>query len=1156
MDKIKRALLNWWTVTITIAVLAVLLLVIALPIFVGFLRPWWVRLIVVLVIAAIWGVFAALRIFKARKASDAIASELAASQPGAGEQAELSRRMAEALASFKTQAGKKQDYLYSRPWYIIIGPPGAGKTTALLNSGLRFPFSEQAFKGVGGTRNLDFWFAEEAVLIDTAGRYTSQDSNAAADANAWSGFLGLLKKNRPLQPVNGILVAFPLDEIIRADQGEIDRHAATVRRRLAEVRQSLEIAMPVYVLFTKADLLAGFGEYFEDLDVEGRRAVLGHTFTYADGQPTAAPIAVAFDQVADGIAVRQAKRLNDEPDARRRSLLLGFPSQFQGLRARMVRFLEGAVGGNDDSAGTLRGFYLTSGVQQGAPLDRLLAGMGDVFDQPQAAPAGNNASGGRAYFLNRLLGEVAFPEAGLVQMNPQARARMKSRLIMAFAGIGAVCLLTLILWTISTIGNMAFQNALHTQSLAVAQTVKDSGVDLVEVGPNDGDLSQSVAVLDQLRALPRGYADRKKGGAPFFMTFGLFQDGLSKRADLSYREGLRRILLPRLLLRLESYMNANISDPISVYEPLKAYLMLGGQKPGPLDAKAIEAWVEADWENQAYPGPDNADLRKRLNAHLEALLEDKDMARVWPDNTAPLDASLIERARAAISTLSLADRAYAVMYQKAMSSPGASWQATTVLSSGDVAAFANGPDVMALKVPYFFTREGYEKYYIPGLLTVQADLEKDLWVFGKDADTESVKQQMGEIRPGVAAHYAKDYEAAWDKVVSTPQPADYFNNDAAFNAFARTLSPLKMLLVEVRKNTRFDGGARAAQAQAMQSVTSKLGNYAGLVPTGAGGIDAGREIQSHFSAIQDYVGDNKAPAPIDDFVNALKNARQATVAAKSLGGGAGSDAVQAQMATANAALNASAPGALQGFVSGAAKGGAAAQTSAAEGAISQTYVQNVLPDCQAGTTDKYPFYRDSKVDLANGDALRTFGPGGTLDGFLNQRLKPLLDTSGPVWRWQAGNALAASFNPASAEEMSRAAQLKDMLVSGLNLQVSLESIGADVDAVEFSAGGTTYSFNATNKTAKPVMWTVQGLPESHVTLSKGGQQVSSVAGTGPWALFRVMDGAANKQNAGTSAFLATFGAGTKSAVIRVTLPSSVNPFSRGGLWTFRCPVTL
>ena len=95
-------------------------------------------------------------------------------------------------------------YLYELPWYVFIGAPGSGKTTALINSGLHFPLAEKLgvhqLKGVGGTRNCDWWFTDDAVLIDTAGRYTTQDSDQGSDSEAWSGFLGLLKRHRPRQP--------------------------------------------------------------------------------------------------------------------------------------------------------------------------------------------------------------------------------------------------------------------------------------------------------------------------------------------------------------------------------------------------------------------------------------------------------------------------------------------------------------------------------------------------------------------------------------------------------------------------------------------------------------------------------------------------------------------------------------------------------------------------------------------------------------------------------------------------------------------------------------------------------------------------------------------------------------------------------------------
>ena len=154
----------------------------------------------------------------------------------AGEEvAALNKRFTDGMAilkraKFDTSKGKVA--LYQLPWYIIIGPPGSGKTTALVNSGLEFPLAEShgknALGGVGGTRNCDWWFTNEAVMIDTAGRFTTQDSHKTVDSSAWQGFLALLKKHRPRRPINGALIAISAQDLLTqqpAQRAHVDRRS-------------------------------------------------------------------------------------------------------------------------------------------------------------------------------------------------------------------------------------------------------------------------------------------------------------------------------------------------------------------------------------------------------------------------------------------------------------------------------------------------------------------------------------------------------------------------------------------------------------------------------------------------------------------------------------------------------------------------------------------------------------------------------------------------------------------------------------------------------------------------------------------------------------------------------------------------------------------
>lgn len=1156
-----RIFKNWWFLTITCALLVAALLAFGLPLFVDFLRPLWVRITSVVLVFLVWGLFAWLRRRKARRAAAALEAELAGPDAADEEGRLLAKRMREALSQLKTASAKRRDYLYNRPWYMIIGPPGAGKTTALRNSGLHFPLAEEELKGVGGTRNLDFLFADEAVLVDTAGRYTTQDADLRVDSAGWTAFLNLLKKHRALQPVNGVIVAIGIDELIKSDCAGIDAHARAVRRRLVELRKTLEAAAPVYVLLTKADLLAGFTEYFDDLDVEGRRAVAGATLEFGHGKPSAEVLARAFDDMAQSITDRQAKRLFDETDAVRRGMILGLPAQLQSLRTRLLRFLEGAFLSGEEPAGVLRGFYLTSGVQEGTPLDRILSGVAEVYDRPLKSGHG---TAGRAYFLNRLLTEVLFREAGLVTMDPKARNRQRMQLSAALGGVAAVVLLTLVLWGVSFAQNRSFQGRLLEQTTLVGEDLRGAQLDLVQYRGSDPDLRATLPVLNALRALPQGYAERRAGEPSLTMRFGLYQSGLGQQAEETYRDGLRRILLPRLMARLEQFLVANQGDPMAIYEPLKVYLLLGQQHA--MDAKAVRSWVTTDWATQVYPGADAELERRQLEQHLVALLEDENLAASWPGRKPPLDWAIVENARTAVGTLSLADRAYAVMKQNAMGA-GDDFFVGNVISQGDAVAFLNPDQVREMRVPYFFTRAGFEKVYTVGLATVQRNVEKDMWVFGEDAANAGLQQEMGNVRPGVAGAYARDYIAAWEGVIAALQPADYFSDQSAFGAMTKAPSPLKKVLLELRKNTSFEGGVAAGINRAVENRInrSRASQYIRDVGTGATGLDAGAEIANYFAPLHEYVGNGKDPAPIDDFVSSLRQAGQALAAARSMGASAGFEANQAQAATANAAVQAAAavaPPQLQGFMNKAVGGGAAAQTSAASGAVSEAYAQAVLPACREVAQERYPFFGTSDEDATAVDMLRVFGMNGTIDSFVEQRLQPMMDRTGPVWRWRLDDPVAGTLDPSSPEQFAKAGEIRDLLTASLPIRVSLVQKGPSVGEVEIASGGTSYVFDRPGGQARPLIWSMTGgLPEASVVLravaSGDGEptELRRFDGEGPWALFRLLD-QGRKQNAGPSTIRVSFGEGAESAIFAIQLPGEKNPFSRGGLWSFRCPVTL
>src|SRR6266850_6374841 len=236
-----------------------------------------------------------------------------------GDALRLREQFENAIATLK-QKHRGGHSLYELPWYVIIGAPGSGKTTALVNSGLHFPIEQRtgkgALRGVGGTRNCDWWFTDEAVFLDTAGRYTTQDSDAGSDSAGWAEFLALLRKYRGRRPVNGVILTTSVQDLLVQNPAEREAYAEAARRRLDELNRELRVQLPVYLMVTKCDLVPGFTEYFDDLEHEGRAQVWGVTFPHEQtlkGE-AAREFPGEFDRLMARLNERLFARLEDERD--------------------------------------------------------------------------------------------------------------------------------------------------------------------------------------------------------------------------------------------------------------------------------------------------------------------------------------------------------------------------------------------------------------------------------------------------------------------------------------------------------------------------------------------------------------------------------------------------------------------------------------------------------------------------------------------------------------------------------------------------------------------------------------------------------------------------------------------------------------------------
>ena len=395
-------------------------------------------------------------------------------------------------------------FLLDLPWYVIIGPPGSGKTTVLRNSGLNFPLADQVgtdvLAGVGGTRNCDWWFTDQAVLLDTAGRYTTQDSNAVVDRAAWTGFLGLLRDFRRRRPLNGVLLALSLADVLGRDGAGRTAQITVFRQRLQELMRAFGLRLPVYLLITKCDLLAGFAEFFDDLTDEEREQIWGTMFTLEQADNgLAAAFNAGYADLLARVLDRLPKRLHEERDAGRRRQMYTFPQQLGAAREQIGAFVtEVFRPGRYELAPMLRGVFLTSGTQQGAPIDRLMGAYSRAFGLA-AGPVSSVPSKARPFFVHQMLSDVVFAESGLVGTDRKLERRRAVTHTAGYAAAAAVLAGLSLLWV------SAYQH-----SAAEAGTLQAMGSHLQQMRADMAapSLEARLPILNQARDIAHLYDDR------------------------------------------------------------------------------------------------------------------------------------------------------------------------------------------------------------------------------------------------------------------------------------------------------------------------------------------------------------------------------------------------------------------------------------------------------------------------------------------------------------------------------------------------------------------------------------------------------------------------------------------------------------------------
>lgn len=675
--------------------------------------------------------------------------------------AELQRRVQQGIAALKdTKLGRAtgRSALYALPWYAIIGPPGAGKTTALKHSGLNFPFLDPGggggVKGVGGTRNCDWWFTNEGILLDTAGRYATDDS----DREEWLAFLGLLRKHRPEKPINGLLVAISVSDLVEASEEQVLSSARKLRARIDEIMTKLDMVLPVYLIFTKVDLVGGFVEYFGDLKKSERDQAIGATFPL-DGTMTADPgqaFSGEFAKICQNVTARALRVIGREPHLENRARIYQFPLELRSLGPSLEQFCNELFMRNAFQENPLfRGFYFTSGTQEGKPFERIVANVARALGIRQA-PALRAATEPKSYFVTDVFRKVVFPDRDIAGRTAgELRRRKITQALLAGA---AVLIGSAVLFP--AISAFAANRDLISSTEGAGQELRS--IDWAKPGP----ATPKVSHLEPARTRLELLDEYEEDGAPLSMRWGLYS-GETLRAPLknAYIDQLTVGMANPVKQKLEFDLGAigmSAGVPSSqygkMYDRIKTYVMMTDRAH--LDIAWITPRLTELWAQLLQdPSPE---AQKAMTPHVRRYAE-MVLAGEIPEWTPAT--KLLDKARSVLLRAPSIERTYDLLVREANEHEAPITRETVFY--GSVAPYVTSR--AGKKVDGAYTRGGWD--HVRKLLTTEnSRLEGEKWVLGEAAlPSHVVAAQIEHLKKLYYDHHI----AAWrdflqDLVVERP----------------------------------------------------------------------------------------------------------------------------------------------------------------------------------------------------------------------------------------------------------------------------------------------------------------------------------------------------------------------------------------------------
>lgn len=1063
----------------------------------------------------------------------------------------LRKLFKKALRTLKTASlyrGRSERWRNELPWYLLIGPEKSGKSSLLKHSGLEFPLNEVDTKAEPSPTFYEWYFGEQGVLIDTGG--SALNSKNDADQHTWKTFLSLLRTRRRSRPLNGVIITVPADLLGRKNsdvQDGLKVLSTTLRNRLKDIRQQLRVDLPVYLVLSKADEIAGFEVFFDQLTKQESDQVLGASFAADQNGNDLRVLRQEFEVLLQRLNSQVIPRMHQERMPERSAVILDFPHKLGAIGPGLCEFVKDTLGGNRyQSASRLRGFYLTSATQSGVPLKGA-----------EKSEAVLPTFTGTARFINHLLSRVIFPEAELAGLNKRERRRIhwgqRALYAAAFSALGVFGLL----WALGFSAN-------HSRLEQLREFAQNLTKQHAELAPQDD-------AMAALQLLDTGYAASRVFPAlsdvQLHERSGLYQGELSYPVlDDAYQRELNEQLLPRVARTLEAHVRANMNDRERLLSSLRAYLMLNLTERR--DSTWLKEWVAADWSLR-YIG--NTPVQNGLNEHFSRLLTH---GFVYP-----LNDGLVAQARQVLRAESQSAVVYRALREQARSLP--EYRLSQHL--GPQGALFSGTDYL---IPGFYTQRGYQQFFTTQGASLVNEILRDNWVLGESTGISGM--DLRRLMVELEQLYFRDYANHWGEAIGQMGLQPFISAGEGASQLAGLTaanSPLLQLLVEVRDNTRFPDLSESTEqlADAAGEAGGKLGALAKVAAAAAGQAQgalakslpdtAKKSMQRRFEPLHQLLDANNGPAaelmPTLQALNDLQ-LQIASLARSSQPEQAAYEMAKLRMNGQRDALNSlrgatsRLPRPISGWLDVLAEDTWMLVLNDAYQYLNQRYQSELHAFYSKGLHQRYPFNAHSTSDVAISDFREFFKAQGVADRFFDTYMRPFVSGTAGNYRLRSIDGRSLPMSRLYLTQMGHVQVIRQSFFAHNpnepQVQFKLEPYTLDptVSRAEFRFGNQQMDYRHGPIVPMSFSWPTDAEDgRTSLVLEKMvGRPVGIEKNTGPWSLFRLFDLMQTEYLKGRDVMVLKADVGGLRANYLLLAQRSPNPFDVDALRSFRLPAQL